>query len=175
MNFLPIENKKAVKKEYFGRLAVIIGIFIFSTVSIGVVAIFIFSLFLGNQQHNFERQLAILKQTPTNKNIEENVAFMKELNFKISFIESYQKENQEKTRKSEAVKKVLDNKPVGVFIENFTFNGNNLRVFGLSVSRNNFLNFINSLGKEKSFKKINSPPSNLFKEKNLEFELDIEL
>ena len=172
MNFLPEENKKIIKKEYLRRLFVVIGIFSFSAISIGIILLLSPYLFLKDQKYNLERQLAVSEERFLRAKIEDIIPLVEELNAKISLLSSEQKNVGEK---SAFIKIILEEKTNKIKINDFFFNKGKILIQGLSEDRQSLLSFIDSLKKKKDFKKVESPVSNLIKEKDIEFKLTIEL
>ena len=172
MNFLPEEDKRKIKKEYLRRLFVVLGIFSFSAILIGIILLLAPSIFLRDQEQNLERQLVISEERLSRGKIENTVSLTKELNTKISFLDSEQKNIKEK---SAFIKIILEEKTNEIKINNFFFDKGKILIQGLSESRQSLLSFIDSLKKKKDFKKVESPVSNLIKERDIEFNLTIEL
>lgn len=172
MNFLPEEDKRKIKKEYLRRLFVIIGIFSFSAISIGIILLLPPSIFLKDQKHNLERQLVISEERLSRGKIENTISLAEEINTKISLLDSGQKNVGEK---SAFIKIILEEKTNKIKINDFFFAQGKVLIQGLSENRQNLLSFIDSLRKKKDFKKVESPVSNLIKERDIEFNLTIEL
>lgn len=172
MNFLPEEDKRKIKKEYLRRLFVVIGIFSFFAISIGIILLLSFTIFLKDQEHNLERQLAVSEERLLRGKIENTISLAEEINTKISLLDSGQKNVGEK---SAFIKIILGEKTNKIKINDFFFDNGKILIQGLSENRQDFLSFIDSLRKKKEFKKVESPISNLIKERDIEFKLTIEL
>jgi Tfp pilus assembly protein PilN len=172
MNFLPEENKIAIKKEYLRRLFMVASFFIFSSILIGIILLSSTFLLLKGQKEDLERQLSLSQQRLAKSEAKDTVNIVQELNKKISILENGQKNISEK---SAIIKNIISRKPEKITISGFLFDKNKISIQGFSDRRDNMLNFINSLKQEKSFKKVESPISNLLKEKDIEFSISIEL
>lgn len=172
MNFLPEEDKIKIKKEYLRRLFVVLGTFSFFVISIGIILLLSYVIFLGDQRHNLERQLAISGERLSRGKIENTILLAEEFNTKISLLDSGQKNIGEK---SAFIKIILEEKTDKIKINDFFFDKGKVLIQGLSENRQNLLSFIDSLRKKKDFKKVESPVSNLIKERDIEFKLTIEL
>lgn len=172
MNFLPEEDKRKIKKEYLRRLFVVLGIFSFSAISIGIILLLSSAVFLRGQKHNLERQLAISEERLLRGKIENTISLAEELNAKISLLGSGQENIGEK---SAFIKIILEEKTNKIKINDFFFDKGKVLIQGISENRQNLLSFIDSLRKKKDFKKVESPVSNLIKERDIEFKLTIEL
>jgi hypothetical protein len=172
MNFLPEKDKRKIKKEYLRRLLVVIGVFSFFAISVGIILLLSFSVFLKDQESNMERQLVISEERLLKDNIGDTISLAKELNTKISLLDSEQKNTGEK---SAYIKIILEEKTNKIKILDFFFDNGKILIQGASDNRQSLLSFIDSLKKKKEFKKVESPVSNLIKEKDIEFRLIIEL
>jgi hypothetical protein len=172
MNFLPEEDKRKIKKEYLRRFFVVVGIFSFSAISIGVILLLSFSVFLMDQEYSLERLLAVSEERLSRGKIENIIFLAEELNTKISLLDSGQKNIGEK---SAFIKIILEEKTNKIKINDFFFDKEKILIQGISENRQNLLSFVDSLRKKKDFKKVESPVSNLIKERDIEFKLTIEL
>jgi hypothetical protein len=172
MNFLPEEDKIKIKKEYLRRLFVVLGTFSFFVISIGIILLLSYAIFLRDQKYNLERQLAISGERLSRGKIENTILLAEEFNTKISLLDSGQKNIGEK---SAFIKIILEEKTDKIKINDFFFDKGKVLIQGLSENRQNLLSFIDSLRKKKDFKKVESPVSNLIKERDIEFKLTIEL
>lgn len=172
MNFLPEENKIAIKKEYLRRLFMVAGFFIFSSILISIILLLSTFLLLKGQKGNLERQLSLSQQRLAQSEAKDTANVVQELNKKISILENGQKNIREK---SAIIKNIISRKTEKIAINEFIFDKDRISIQGFSDKRINMLDFINSLKQEKSFKKVESPISNLLKEKDIEFNISIEL
>lgn len=172
MNFLPEEDKRKIKKEYLRRLFVVIGIFSFSAIFIGVILLLSSSVFLNDRKNNLERQLIISEERLSRGKIDDIIFLAEDLNAKISLLDSGQKNVGEK---STVIRLILEEKTRQIKINDFSFDKEKILIQGTSESRQNLLSFIDSLKKKEYFKNVESPVSNLIKERDIEFRLTIEL
>lgn len=172
MNFLSEENKKTIKREYFRRLFIVIGLFSFGAILIGVVLLLPSSFFLKSQKENLKRLLVISEERFSRSKTENIIPIVEKLNVKISLLSSGQKNIEEK---SAIIKSILEEKTSKIKINDFFLEKGKVSIQGLSDSREDLLAFIASLKNKKYFKKVESPVSNLIKEKNIEFIISIEL
>lgn len=172
MNFLPTEDKKDIKKEYFRRLLVFAGLFSFLAVSVGAILLLSPLVFLKNQKDNLSNQLFFSEERISRENIENVIPLVEDLNRKIPLINSGVKEVVEK---SSFVKVILDEKTSDIKISEFLLDNEKISIRGLSGSRQSLINFTEALRGKKDFKKVESPVSNLIKDKDIDFTLSIEL
>jgi hypothetical protein len=174
MNFLPEKNKIIIKKEYFRRIFIIIGLFFFFLILASDLFLFSFSLLLKNQKESFSRQLEFSEERLARSEAKDIIPLIKDLNEKISLLQSSPARGGT-VEKSALMKNILSRKPDKITIKEFLFEKNKISIWGFSDTRDNMLGFINSLKEEKSFKKVESPIANLLKEKDIEFSISIEL
>jgi len=172
MNFLPEEDKRKTKKEYLRRLFVIVGIFSFLAVSIGIILLLSPHIFLKDQEDNLERQLSVSEERISRGKLENIIPFVEKLNAKISLLNSGGNRVEEK---SAFIKIILEEKTNKIKINDFYFDKGKILIQGLSENRQTLLSFVDYLKKKKEFKNVESPVSNLIKEEDIEFRLTIEL
>jgi len=172
MNFLPEEDKIKIKKEYLRRLFMIWGIFFFLAVSAGIVLLLPAFLFLRGQEDGLERQLIVFGERISRSGVKDIVPLAEDLNGKISVLASGQGAVK---KESDVVKNILEGKTKGIKINNLSFNGKIFSIKGISENRTDLLVFVASLKNNKGFKQVESPVSNLVKEKNIEFTINISL
>lgn len=172
MNFLLEENKKAIQREYFRRLAIVSGLSLFFIILIGIVIILLLFLVLRSQQAGVERQLVVSEQKLSQSEAGDIVPVIKDLNDKIKILKANLTGINEK---SVLIKNIINKKPVEIKINEIFFDENKILIKGLSETRNALIAFIDSLKTEKSFEKVDSPLANFLSEKNIEFSIEIEL
>ncbi len=172
MNFLPEEDKGKIKKEYLRRLFVVVGLFSLSTIFIGIILLLSSSVFLNDRKNNLERQLVISEERLSRGKIDDIIFLAEDLNKKISLLDSGQKNIREK---SSIIRLILGEKTGSIKINDFLFDKDKILIQGTSDTRQGLLSFIDSLKKKEDFKKVESPVSNLIKERDIEFRLTIEL
>lgn len=171
MNFLLEEDKKIIRKEYWRRLLGLAGIFSFSTILIGTILLFSVFLLLKSEKANFTRQVVISEERLRRSQAENIVPLVRDLNSKIVFLEEGWKNIEEK---STVISGILEEKPEGVKINNLFFDKKKITIQGFSNTRQGLLLLVDNL-KKKGFKKVESPISNIIKEKDIEFSINIDL
>jgi len=172
MNFLPEENKIIIKKEYFRRISLILGLFFLFLILTSTLFLFSILILLKDQQESFRRQLEFSEERLAKNEARDILPLIKDLNDKIFLLQSSQKNAVEK---SAIIKNILSRKPEKITIKGFLFDKNKISIQGFSDTRDNMLGFINSLKEEQTFKKVELPISSLLKERDIEFSLNIEL
>ncbi len=139
--------------------------FIFLT---GILFFIPLSILMKNEQESLNRELVLLNKKIAGDEIDNTSSAINDLNIKVSSILSA---NDSKV--SSVLNKILDQKTSGISVTNFVFGNNKVSLTGVAGTRTNLILFVESLKKEKSFKSVNSPVSNLIKEKNLNFLINI--
>jgi hypothetical protein len=172
LNFLPEEDKRAIKKEYLRRLLVVGGIFFFASVFTGIILLSSLLLFLDNQKDNLKRQLIVSEERLLRNRVENIILSAEELNTKIFLLNSGRENIKEK---SGLIKIILGEKTDEIKINNLSFGKKKISIQGESENRQALLSFTEFLKNKKDFKKIENPISNFIKDKNIEFTLTIEL
>lgn len=171
MNFLLEEDKKIIRKEYWRRLLGLAGIFSFSAILIGTILLFSVFLLLKSEKANFTRQVVISEERLRRSQAENIVPLVRDLNSKIVFLEEGWKNIEEK---STVISGILEEKPEGVKINNLFFDKKKITIQGFSNTRQGLFLLVDNL-KKKGFKKVESPISNIIKEKDIEFSINIDL
>lgn len=176
MNFLPLENQESFRKKYFKKLAIVFCVFL---LFIEIAVLFLLApsyLFLKSKRENYERESAILNQSPVFKNFEKIKSEISGLKKKInSFSENSGTRNVENFFEEMVKTKPKDLKINVLLYERNSRNNTSdiLSVSGEAVSRKSFLDFIENLKKNKEVADIDSPASNLLKDSNLDFSFNI--
>jgi len=172
INVLPIKNKIAIKREYLKRLLIVFGIFSFIVFFIAIIFSALIFFLVNKEKKNSAEYLSLVEKHSTLSDGEGISSFISEINSKVKIYE----ENKRTGRIiNEVVKKIIEVKPAGIKINSFSFKKNNISFAGISETRSELIYFSDKLKNSGEFKKINSPLSNFLKEKNIEFNISIEL
>lgn len=170
MNFLPEEEKILLKKEYLRRVLVVAGIFVFISVFLNITLLAPLFLNFKIQENELKKRLDLSQKNLSAIDSKETTSFIKEINEKISILDF-----SNIPTKSELVKKIISLKPEPVRLNNISISQTDVIIKGKADRRTDFVNFVDSLKMEKTFQKVDSPVSNLVKEKDIEFSLTISL
>lgn len=170
-NLLTKEEKKALKKEYFTRIAVIIS------------TLLLFSLIVNTAQllpSYFYSTIAVkIKKGELDSLIkegEEGEDISKKLK-KIDTITAFISGEKDSLQATSVIREVLEDRPAGISLNNFSFSSENeegvLMLTGKARSRSNLIDFVSSLGKRTRFSAIDVPAENLARAENIDFTIQI--
>lgn len=173
INLLPENNKIEIKKEYTRRLFVVIGAFTFFVALISAVILTCLLFLINREKNNFNRQLFISEQRFEFKDLKEILPGMENFAAKLSFLEK----ESDGVKLSFLLGEILKRKSENVKINGFSYDkisgGGRILISGMAGSRQGLLSFVDALRSEPKFKDVQSPVSNLLKEKSLDFSLTI--
>lgn len=170
MNFLPIEKRIEIKKEYLGRFFVVAGICFLFVFLIGIIFLSPLSFLFRNEQENLNKQLSLFEKKIAAGETEDILPNINDLNTKTSSILSTRD-----SQLSSIIEEIINKKTPAITISSFTFSEDRVSITGRSQTRIDLIAFVDSLKKETLFKKIDSPVSSLIKEKDLDFIINIGL
>ncbi len=179
INLLPLAHKKETKKEYTRRFIVVFGLFFVA----GAVIAMIFCLIL------FYRADAYFKETEKVLELAKKVSSlnkMENLENRIDDLDrlltTYKDGISRRNSPSFEISLILSVLPKGIALNSFAFDGEindktdrSVRLTGIADTREIFLSFVEALRKISSFAEVESPVSNLLKEKVVGFSLNIKL
>lgn len=175
MNFLPEENKASIRKEYLRRIVLVSGLF-FAVIFVAATALLVpVIVFLSGYKTNVDRHVLSGSQKMSQIDIKEANEDIKKINYHISILEN--KKND--YRLSPIFSKILNKKTASVRITRLTYEklkeGNNDKIFisGKVGLRQDLLDFEKSLKNEFGEQNVVSPITNLLKEREADFSLNI--
>ena len=175
MNFLPRKSQILFKKQYKRKVFVFLAAIILFLLAVNLILLFPSYLFLKTDILNLKRQLEIASQSPVSRRFEETRNALEKLNSEIDFLNATNagvKSAAPLLKKiTDLQKKTIEN--ISIDFISFEKKENKITLQGAAETRTVLLQFINSLENEDSFFKIQSPPSNLLKEKNINYSLNI--
>lgn len=169
INLLPFEDKIAIKREYQGRLYVVIGLFFASAMIVSMVFLTPTFFLLDGYKADLNHQIALSSQRAEALDTEAIISEIKELNSKVNVLKSA----QENLGLSSRIEKIIKMKTKEVRIINFNYENARISMSGAAGTRQSLLNFINSLKKEFGAENMVSPISNLLNEKDANFSLTV--
>ena len=183
MNFFPIENQILLKRRYRQKVLIFFGFIIFSLIFINLILIAPSYFFLKISGENLKKQSEIINQSPVFLRFAEIENSFKNLNLDIIFLENRGKEIRflapllEKIINEKLKKAAAD---ISVNFISFALGNENaykqadkIIIQGNAKTRIDLLKFVKNLEKEGGFLEIQSPPSNLLKEKDIDYTLNI--
>lgn len=175
MNLLPEEDKISVKKEYLKRLMIVSGLFFVCCLAVASTFLFPALLFLSNYRSNLDGRISAFAEKISKLNTKELDKEIKRAKARISILES--KKNN--ARLSPVFAKIIGKKTPSVKIIGLTYEkskdgaGDKILISGKAGLRQDLLAFENRLKNDFGEQKVQSPISNLLKEKNTDFSLII--
>ncbi len=171
MNFLLEEDKKEIKREYCRRFVTVLGVFSLSVFLIGTVFLASIIISLKLDANALARQSEFTQQRFEESGAKSFSPLIQDLNDKINFIARKQAKIREN---SLIIKKIIGAEPEGIKINSLSLNGGKLVLQGYSNTRQNLVFLIDRL-KQTGFEKVESPLSNIIKERDIEFTINIQL
>ncbi len=144
-------------------------------VCLSAIILLIPSVFLVKKyKENSAKQLVFSERRLALSSAPESILVAKELNLKLKKLKNLLKEKDEL---SSLIKNITENKPRGVKLKVFLYdkraNGvsDKILVKGFSATRGDLLDFIERIKGSGKFAGVESPPSNLLSEKNVDFNI----
>lgn len=173
INLLPENNKIEIKNEYARRLFVVAGALAFFAALTSVVILACLLFLVDKEKNDLNRQLFISEQRFEFKNLKESLPDMEDFAAKISFFEK----EAGGVKLNFLIGEILKRKSADVKIDSFSYDEvsgtGKILISGTAGSRQGLLSFVDALRSEPRFKDVQSPVSNLLKEKSLDFSLTI--
>lgn len=177
-NLLPKKEKELLQKEYFTRLMIIVlGLLTGSTL---LSAGFLVPSYVALEvkKDTAGEQINLLNESILNKN---SVETEKKLNTIIAKIEVLNR--QDKISLTNFVNKIIENKPTEVHITDFLYNKVQkkditekvITLRGVADQRDSLLKFKDYLSGLELFKEVNLPLSNLTKDEDVDFLINLTL
>ena len=175
MNFLPIETQTLFKKQYKRKVFIFFAAIVLFLLIVNLVLLFPSHIFLKTSVLDVKRQLEIANQNSVFIRFKETQIALEKLNAETDFLNT--KKNEIRNI-APLFKKITDLKKeatedISINFMSFEKKKNKIALQGEAETRASLLKFINSLENKDDFLKIKSPPSNLLKENNINYSLDI--
>lgn len=184
MNLLPLENKIMIKKEYLRRVFVLFGTFFSLVVFSGILLILPTFYLLNNMKDDYEKQLSSYKERMDSVNSSGTFKIVSDLNKKINIL----KKEQVNLALNLVIEKIINYKNNNIIIKKIFYEKvlfkekdkkdvivkEKIKIDGFSLTRSDFLNFLNLIKEDKDFSNVNSPVSNLLKVNNVDFSITLE-
>ena len=173
-NLLPDNLKKKIKTEYkLRRLTVLLAFIIFLQISL---LIFIFPSWIISVFREKEAILErdMMNQSLLSQNTNSAGLTIAGINAKLNIISN----TTEYLKVVPIVNTILSNKTESIHLNGLSYTSINastsaLTIQGVSTTRQSLVSFVKSLEKSGVFKKVNLPVSNLAKDKNINFFIDL--
>ena len=174
INLLPLRQKQRYKMELNRRLVVFYSIGILLILAVFIALLLSINLFISIQNDSLEQQIAVLENSPRNREIKN--------------LELTMRDFLTLSRKTNAVKNTLVAfnsffpdlervMPEGVNLNSFSLNrqSSQASLSGFALTRTEVINFKENLESLSWIKEVDSPLSNLIKEKDINFNFNLKL
>ncbi|MEW5907816.1 MAG: PilN domain-containing protein [Patescibacteria group bacterium] len=179
INLLPLENKKALKKEYLRRFIIVAGAGLFLII-IFLLLIAVIIFFTANSQKRlYEERFSFAIKKLRSPEDQEIINFISDVNSKISNLNQYQKP---KSDISQLIEEIIYLKSDDIKINSFLYQANGekddadtITITGLSKTRRSLSDFSDNLRKIPEIKDVVSPISNFLRSENVEFNISIKI
>lgn len=178
-NLLPKKEKDFIKKEYLIRLVIVF--LSLSIMSMLLLVVFLVPSYisLDVKENTAIEQIDLVKKSVQNK---DNAEVEKKLNL-IMVKTAVLKRSTEEISLRDVIYEIVKNKPNGIYISDILYNKVQkkdtsekiITVQGTSETRDKLLAFKESLGGIQDFKEVNLPLSNLTKDADVSFLINITL
>jgi hypothetical protein len=183
INILPIEDRKEIKKTYFKRLSIVSLIFFTSTIFMAILMLLPTIFFLNENEGISKSEVEYINKKLSDVGISQITPMIEGLNKKtqiLTKINGFEKD-------SDTITEIIKAGDSGVIISSFSISkgvsAEKIFISGESVTRKDLIAFMDNLKKCKAglktkcimFDKIESPVSNLLKEKDITFSINAEV
>ncbi|MEK7182474.1 MAG: hypothetical protein AAB334_01395 [Patescibacteria group bacterium] len=177
VNLLPQKEKEFIKKEYSARLIIVFLILLIITILLLVVFLIPSYISLSVKESTAVEQIDLIKKSILNK---DNADTEKKLNLIMTKISILDRNIDEYSLK-DVVYEIIKNKLDGIHVSDFLYNKVQkkdgiekvITIQGTSDTRDELLKFKDLLVGIKYFKEVNLPLSNLTKETDVYFLINI--
>lgn len=183
INILPIEERKEIKKEYLKRLSVVALVFFAITMLMAIVMLLPTVFFLNESESLSRVELEYVNKKLSDVGIAQISPMIEDLNRKVQIL----KTSSNFSKHSEIITEIMSAGGSGVKISalsvKMSAGKESIFISGRSETRKDLLAFVENLKKCKAglntkctpFEKIESPLSNLLKEKDIDFSINAEV
>ncbi len=173
-NILPEIFRKGIKTDYQLRRLLIILIFVFIVQFSFLVFIFPSWITSYNKEKDITSQMEEINKSSSYQDADPVYSTIESTNFKLKIINT----NLQYFNIVPLIKLILSNKIPGVSVGELSFvssgaKSSTISLKGISVSRDLLILYKDALEKTKVFSRVDLPISNLAKDKNLIFTIDL--
>lgn len=168
LNLLPPEEKEILRWERINRLIIFYGGIFFIILVIFVLLLFINLIFLNIQLKAIERLVIVEEKSASAQTIKELKEEIATFNQKLEILDQIQSKTKGYSIILEDLAKII---PSGVRLYSFSFDSKTKKIAieGYAPERNQVISLKESLEKSSEFNSIESPISNLLKQKDINF------
>lgn len=181
MNFLPLKDQIEIKKQYRKRFFLILGFLFFSIAVINFLLIAPFYLFLSKENKDLKKQALADLNGGTFIKQKDMEASLKNISAGTDFLKKLDKNPINLSHFIYEIVDKMNDKTNGVSIESMNFENsgsaggsiNKIVLRGKAKTRNDFLVFLTNLKNTEDFKEIISPPQNILKNENIDYQINL--
>ena len=173
INLLPEQAKKKLVRDRLSRLLLIFGIILLGMFISGSALALLTLISINLQRSELLRELEAAKKSTILERVEEVEVSIRKANERLKvFSKNLSREN----RVSSVLKAVLGHRRSSIFIEELAYNGpTEFRLHGIAGTRDDLLVFTKHLNDDDLIGEVDSPISNLLKNRDIEFSLSFEV
>jgi len=175
-NLLPENLKSFIRSEYKMR-RLVLALFFVILIELSLL-IFLFPTWLesGARERAVVKQSDLASESLKNSDINPATSVIKDTNIKLSVLNTALNYPE----LTPLVDKILDQKTSSISVTQITYNTvststASITLSGVSKTRESLVAFVKKLQDTNSFKKVDLPISNLAKDKNIEFSLNLSI
>ena len=173
INLLPDFQKEVVRVEYKHRMLIVGVLFVLLTIVIATVSLFPSYLISKTKYVTLKERADVLKEEEKKANTAGVSLIVKDVSEKLSLLNIGKKD----TDVGMLISKLVDNADSSVKIMSITYEKRGatakVDIAGVAEKRESMIAFIEKLKKDEYFSEVYSPVSNLVKESNISFNIQI--
>lgn len=175
INLLPEHAKERLAEERFFRFLIVFGILSSIILSIGVFLLWIPWVTIALQEREFEKQFAVVEQSPLLIRVAEIEKNLSSLN---STLDAYERNRGDILLTSRIIDAVLSHADSGISLLSFAYTVPSgadtvpqFRIEGIARDRKTLIFFSDTLDGDAMIENVQSPISNFLEETDIEFTL----
>lgn len=175
INLLSDSQKKTVRAEYWGRLVLVGLLFVLLTLVISTVSLLPANFISDTKYAALKARADVLNRQGKIADMSKVTLIIQDLNEKLLLLRTAKKN----TEVGVVILKIVENTGPNVRISSIAYERrgetSKLDISGISDKRESLITFVDKLKKEKLFSAVYSPVSNLVKETDISFKIEIGL
>ncbi len=174
-NLLPEEEKKIILHEYTARKAIVLLLFLFVSGIIAIIFLLPSNILSASKAAGIEKQIKNAQNSIIFKEADALNASLKNINLKLTVLSPY----RSGISAEDLFAKIIEKKTLNIRIGSFVYKKalgkeqSLITISGIARDRESLSTFVQVLENEPIFTKVNLPVSNLTKNKNPDFSIEI--
>lgn len=177
INLLPQEQIKQVEENYHERRSNVIGVLVLAWLVILALVLASGYLLARAERVSLAKQLAVEEDLQKSSHRENDLSGLATLATRLKTVQAAE---TARTLPFEVIQRLITEKPSGLKIKEFDLarspdNRVTVKLAGSADLRQKLLSFLDQLNQDAAFTKVDSPVSNLIKERNFDFFLSLSL